>query len=61
MDLIEEYKKEICTNCKNKNCTKNIKKLRHQEVFENKINTTIVVKCEDFICKVKMKKRAAKS
>ena len=49
----ELYKKEICINCVNENCTNKIRKTK--EIEDNEIT---VIKCEDFICKSKRKKPA---
>ncbi len=50
--MSELYKKEICINCVNENCTNKIRKM--QEIEDNEIT---VIKCEDFICKNKRKKK----
>lgn len=47
------YKDKICSNCSNENCTHNIKESKIIE--EEQIST--VVKCADFICKDKRKKK----
>lgn len=53
----ELYKKEICINCMNENCTNNIEEIRTQELTIEQISTTTTVKCADFICKNKRRKR----
>ena len=50
--MSELYKKEICINCVNENCTNKIRKTK--KIEDNKIT---VIKCEDFICKSKRKKK----
>ena len=43
MTNIERYRKEVCINCANNNCTNSIK--------EMKIDNVIIIKCDDFVCK----------
>ena len=50
--MSELYKKEICINCVKENCTNKIRKTK--KIEDNKIT---VIKCEDFICKSKRKKK----
>ncbi len=53
MNLIERYKKEICINCNNPNCSNDIKETKYQEVSAEQISTTTVVKCNGFMAKNK--------
>lgn len=52
------YKENICTNCENKNCTNNIKRINFQEVVDDQISTTTIIKCDDFIAKNKRNKES---
>lgn len=45
------YKKEICINCANENCTNRIEETQY--IDESSVTT--LVKCKDFICKNKRK------
>ncbi len=56
MNLIERYRKEICINCSNENCSNNIKETKYQEVIVDQISTTTVIKCGGFIAKNKKSK-----
>lgn len=51
------YKKKICTNCENENCTNNIKRINFQEVVDDQISTTTIIKCEDFIARNRRNKK----
>lgn len=51
------YKDKICSNCANLNCTNNIQETKYQEVIVDQISTTTVVKCADFICAKKRRKK----
>ena len=53
----ELYKREICTNCANKNCKNRIETKRTQDLCIEQINTITTTKCKDFICKNKRKKK----
>ena len=55
MNLEERYRKEICINCSNENCSNNIKETKYQEVIVDQISTTTVIKCGGFIAKNKRK------
>lgn len=50
------YKDEVCPNCINEECTNNIKEEQYEEVIQDKISITTVMKCTDFICAKKRKK-----
>lgn len=50
MTNIERYRKEVCINCANEQCTNNIKEIRTQDITIEQISTTIV-RCDDFMCK----------
>ena len=57
----EIYKKEICPNCANEKCTNRIRIINKPElIMEDQIRTETTVKCEDFICKNKSKRRGLK-
>lgn len=49
----ELYKKEICINCANKNCTDRIEEIQKTELEDTQIKTMKITKCVDFIPKVK--------
>ena len=51
----ELYKKEICINCANENCTNRIEEIRKTEVEDTQMKTMTITKCRDFIPKVKRK------
>lgn len=54
--MIDLYKRMICTNCANKDCTNNIKETKTQELTIEQISTSTIVKCKDFVCKNKRKR-----
>ncbi len=56
----ELYKKEICINCANENCTNGIEEIKTQELVIEQIRTTTIIRCKDFICKNKRLKRNKK-
>jgi len=51
----ELYEKEVCINCANEKCDKKIIETRKSDVQGDKIITTVVVKCSNFIPKVRRK------
>lgn len=53
MTNIERYRKEVCINCANNNCTNNIKEIKTQDITIEQISTTTIVRCDDFVCKNK--------
>ena len=53
----ELYQKEICINCANENCRKDITETRKLDVRDKEIVTTVVVKCNNFIPKVRRKQK----
>ena len=53
----ELYKKEICINCANENCTNRIEETRKLELIIEQMSTATTVKCKDFVCKNKRVKR----
>ena len=57
MTNIERYKKEVCINCANEQCTNNIKEIRTQDITIEQISTTTIVRCDDFMCKNRRKKK----
>lgn len=58
--MIDLYKKQVCINCKTDKCTNKIKIIKKQDIFDNKIVTTTIVKCDNFNCKNSCKRRAKK-
>ncbi len=56
----ELYKEEICKTCVAEKCNNRIKVKTYQELLDNQISTTTVIKCDDFICKKKRKKEHIK-
>lgn len=56
----ELYKKEICINCANENCKNRIEEIKTQDLTIEQISTTTIVKCKDFICKNRRRKRNKK-
>lgn len=55
--MIDLYKRMICTNCANENCSNNIKEIKTQELTIEQISTSTIIKCNDFICKNKRKRK----
>lgn len=56
-ELFKQYKEKICPNCANEKCKNKIKIKRTQDLVVERISTTTIIKCDDFICKDKRKKR----
>ena len=57
MTNIERYKKEVCINCANDNCTNNIKEIKTQDITIEQISTTTIVRCDDFLCKYRRNRK----
>lgn len=55
--MIDLYKKQVCINCKTDKCTNKIKIIKKQDIFDNKIVTTTIVKCDDFDVKNSKRRR----
>lgn len=53
------YKKEICINCANINCTNRIEIIKKLELLDQEIKTTTTIKCKDFVCKNKRREKKA--
>lgn len=56
----ELYRREICITCINDKCTNRIKLINKQDIFDNKIVTTRIIKCDDYRCESKRKKENRK-
>ena len=56
--MIDIYKKQVCINCKTDKCTNKIKIIKQQDIFDNEIVTTTIVKCDEFNCKNKREKQS---
>lgn len=52
----ELYKKEICINCANENCTNKIEEIKQLDLCVDQMSTKTIIKCKDFIPKNKRKK-----
>ncbi len=51
----ELYEKEVCINCANEKCNKDITETRKSDVRGNEIITTTTIKCNNFAPKTRRK------